>query len=129
MTPFTIDTYHAWLGVHIATVTVSLVLFLLRFALDQRGVYWRQGWPWLRWAPHVNDTLLLIAGVELCLVAGWRPWAHGWLGIKLVLLVIYILAGKRALEAPSSLTRRQYFGALALSCAGLMVGLALFKPL
>jgi uncharacterized membrane protein SirB2 len=52
----------------------------------------------VRVAPHVVDTLLLLSG--LLLAAGHRlsPLAAPWLGVKLVLLVVYIGLGMIALR-------------------------------
>lgn len=121
-------TYPAWLALHLATVAISLSLFLFRLVQDQRKVDWRIRWPWLRWLPHANDTVLLNAGVALCLVTGWRPWLHLWLGAKIALLVGYVLLGKQALSPGRGLGEKRVFGALALAAVVSMVALAIGRP-
>ena len=53
---------------------------------------------WLRWAPHVNDTLLLAAAVGLAVMSGQYPLARSWLTAKIVGLLTYILLGMVALK-------------------------------
>jgi uncharacterized membrane protein SirB2 len=48
---------------------------------------------WVRVVPHVNDTLLLLAGVYLATFVGLQPWVVA----KLVALVAYILIGMVAI--------------------------------
>lgn len=117
------------LAIHLALVVASLSLFAFRLAMDQRGIQWRKNWPWLRWLPHANDTLLLFSGIALCLIVGWRPWAHPWLGAKLTLLVLYVMAGRQALSASLPARARRRFGGLALMLVTAMVCLAALKPL
>jgi uncharacterized membrane protein SirB2 len=51
-----------------------------------------------RVAPHVNDTLLLAAGVGMAVVGGFNPLTTPWLATKLVLLLAYIGLGTLALK-------------------------------
>lgn len=118
----------SWLALHLCTVAISLSLFLFRLVQDQRSVDWRIKWPLLRWLPHANDTVLLSAGVALCLVTGWRPWLHLWLGAKIALLVGYVLLGKQALSPGRDLGEKRVFGALALAAVASMVTLAISRP-
>ena len=110
---------------HVVTAAISVCLFVWRFLLDERGHEWRGG-P-LRVLPHINDTLLLAAAVGLCLVVGWRPWLHGWLGAKVLLLVAYILLAAAAFRQDSRI-RARTFAAAALMVVCSMVLLAITKP-
>jgi uncharacterized membrane protein SirB2 len=49
---------------------------------------------WVRVVPHVNDTLLLLAGIYLATAIGLEPWIVA----KLVALVAYILIGMVAIS-------------------------------
>lgn len=49
-----------------------------------------------RVAPHVNDTLLLAAGVGMAVIGGFNPLTTPWLATKLVLLLAYIGLGTLA---------------------------------
>lgn len=79
-----------------------------------------QGSPWLRvlWvrvAPHVIDTVLLLSGVYLATLWDWATWIL----VKLVVVVIYIGLGFVALRSGTSptLQRASLAGALvAVAC-------------
>ena len=84
--------YAAVKQLHVAAVAVSWALFFLR------GVWMIAGSPrlearWVRVVPHVNDTILLLAGVYLATAIGLQPWIVA----KLVALVAYILIGMVAI--------------------------------
>jgi uncharacterized membrane protein SirB2 len=84
------ETYLLVRGLHVGCVTLSLLLFLLR------GWWlWRESplaaSPWARVVPHVNDSLLLVAGITLAVMLGQAPLVHGWLTAKLVGLLLHIL--------------------------------------
>jgi uncharacterized membrane protein SirB2 len=76
--------------------------------------------------PHVLDTLLLASGATLWIMIGWPLFS--WLGVKLALVLAYILLGMAAFRA----TGRT--GAIGLYLSALVVFLAipvlaLYKPL
>src|SRR5262245_24838609 len=82
---------------HVATVVVSWMLFFVR------GVWMIADSPrlkarWVRVVPHVNDTILLVAGVYLATFVGLQPWIVA----KLVALVAYILIGMVAITRGST---------------------------
>jgi uncharacterized membrane protein SirB2 len=84
--------YAAVKQLHVAAVVVSWTLFFLRGAwmiADSPRLKSR----WVRVVPHVNDTLLLLAGVYLATLVGLQPWIVA----KLVALVAYILIGMVAI--------------------------------
>jgi uncharacterized membrane protein SirB2 len=77
---------------HVAAVVVTWTLFLLRGAwmiADSPRLTAR----WVRVVPHVNDTVLLLAGVYLATLVGLQPWIVA----KLVALVAYVLIGMVAI--------------------------------
>jgi len=83
--------------VHIATVAVSYALFFVR------GIWMVSDSPllhrrWVRVVPHVNDTVLLAAGIWMTSIIHQYPGTHGWLTAKLAGLVLYILLGLIALR-------------------------------
>jgi len=83
--------------VHVAAVIVSYCLFVLRGAwmLADSPLLERR---WVRIVPHVNDTVLLVAGIWLATLIGQYPGTAGWLTAKLAALVAYILIGTVALR-------------------------------
>jgi uncharacterized membrane protein SirB2 len=98
---------------HIGLVLVSGGLFALRGALVLAGQSWAMARPW-RLLSYGIDTLLLTAGVTLWVLLSLNPVASPWLGVKLLLLVLYIVLGSLALKrarAPAA-RRASYTGAL-----------------
>jgi uncharacterized membrane protein SirB2 len=84
--------YAAVKQLHVAAVIVSWTLFFLRGAwmiADSPRLAAR----WVRVVPHVNDTVLLAAGVYLATLVGLQPWIVA----KLVALVGYVLIGMVAI--------------------------------
>jgi uncharacterized membrane protein SirB2 len=82
---------------HVAAVVVSYALFVLR------GVWMIRGSPmlrrnWVRIVPHVNDTVLLAAGITLAVMIAQYPFVAGWLTAKVVALLLYIGLGMVALR-------------------------------
>jgi len=82
--------------------------------------------PVLKVAPHIIDTLLLASGVTLWIIVGWPLMS--WLGLKLVLVIAYILIGIAAFRA-----RRQGLAVgLYMLALAVFVGVAFiatYKPL
>ena len=100
---------------HIGLVLISGLLFAWRGALVLAGRGWAMARPW-RLLSYGIDTLLLVAGVTLWAVQSLNPVASPWLGVKLMLLVLYVVLGSLALKrAPTpGLQRAGYAGALAV---------------
>lgn len=110
---------------HLMFVVISVILFqcraikLMLKPQSQFGKMWKI-------APHINDTLLLLTGIALFYIGNWSVF--GWLGVKIGLVVAYILLGIRCLKsAPRSLAFWQsYVGATAVIV--FILYLARFKP-
>jgi len=82
---------------HIATVHVSLILFLLRaFWMLRESPRLRDRWA--RTLPHINDTLLLAAAIAMLVVASLNPLEQPWLMAKIIGLLAYIGMGTVALK-------------------------------
>ena len=82
---------------HVTAVAVSFSLFFLRgiwMMLDSP----RLGQRWVRVVPHINDTLLLLAGVALAIMLNVSLGTNAWLVAKLVALPVYIGLGMLALR-------------------------------
>ena len=83
--------------VHVSAVIVTASFFLAR------GIWMLQGsallqHPFVRVAPHVNDTVLFISALVLATLLGQYPFVNGWLTAKVVGLVVYIGLGHVALR-------------------------------
>ena len=81
---------------HMLFVFISITLFEYRFILKllKRPI----SRP-LKVIPHINDTLLLIAGISLAVMASINPLHHLWLAAKIIALIFYIGFGAVALKS------------------------------
>lgn len=89
--------YLALRHVHIACAVLTIALFVLRGGLMIAESRWLQT-PVLRYLPHVVDTVLLSTALMLLGIVHQYPFVHGWLTVKVVLLVVYIVLGSIALK-------------------------------
>jgi len=111
---------------HIATVHLTLILFLLRGfwmlvespRLDAR---------WVRIVPHVNDSLLLFAAIAMLVVAGLNPLEQPWLLAKIFGLLAYIGLGTLALKRGKSKAIRIKALIAALGVFGYIMAVAITK--
>lgn len=118
--------YATLLKIHLATVGISLALFVLR------GV-WRMldspmlGKTWVKIVPHVNDALLLAAAIGMLVAAGLNPLDHGWLMAKIIALLVYIALGTVALKRGETALQRTLAFAGALLVFGYIAMVAVSK--
>jgi uncharacterized membrane protein SirB2 len=95
---FMADWYVPLKNLHLLTVAITALMFVLRF-------YWLQTHSpmlqrrWVRIVPHLNDTLLLLSGALLVAITHFYPFSPqgNWLTEKLFGVIIYITLGFIAL--------------------------------
>lgn len=112
-------------SIHITTVILSLAGFITR-------AYWRFFLPdklqsrRVKILPHINDTVLLLSAILLAIMLRQYPFTHGWLTAKVLLLLLYILAGSITLK--TGFSRRASLSALLVSLCSfaLIISIALF---
>lgn len=84
--------------------------------------------PLVRFGPHLIDTLLLATGIALWVMVAFSPLRLPWFGLKLILVVVYIVLGilsfRQPRQGPAVIA---YLGALGVFLA--IAWLALFKPI
>lgn len=109
---------------HVTLVGASLALFCARGL----AVLLRQAWP-LTPLPRVGsvviDTALLATGATLWWMLGLNPTVQTWLGVKLLLLLVYIVLGSIALRRGRTPAIRAAAFAGSVATVGAMVGIAL----
>ncbi|MTD26168.1 SirB2 family protein [Erwinia sorbitola] len=114
---------------HLLTVTITALMFMLRF-------YWFQTHSpmlqrrWVRIVPHLNDTLLLLSGVLLVAITHFYPFTPqgNWLTEKLFGVIIYIALGFIALGRRPRAQKVRWFAFLvALIALVVIVKLATTK--
>ncbi|WP_426008788.1 SirB2 family protein [Aeromonas salmonicida] len=110
---------------HMTLAIVSLLLFVYRWMLSLNASP-RLQQRWLKIAPHVNDTFLLLFGVLLAVTLQMNPGQQPWLMAKLIALVVYIGLGVMALKRPAR-SQKLMAGVAALAVFGYMVGAAMTK--
>jgi uncharacterized membrane protein SirB2 len=89
--------YLAIKWVHVGSVLTSITLFMLRGGLMLADSPWLRT-PVLRIAPHVVDTVLLTSALMLTTIVHQYPFVQGWLTVKVLALVLYIVLGSFALR-------------------------------
>ena len=110
---------------HMTFAIVSILLFIYRWALAiNRSPRLQQ--RWLKILPHVNDTLLLLAGVVLAVTLQMNPGSQPWLLAKLIALVVYIGLGAMALKRPDR-KQKVIAGIAALLVFNYIIGVAISK--
>jgi uncharacterized membrane protein SirB2 len=82
---------------------------------------------WVRKLSQANDTLLLLAGIAMAWLSHQYPFTHHWLTAKLLVLVIYIVAGTLALKRAKRRHSRIFFGLIAFACIGYILSVALTR--
>lgn len=112
-------------NIHILLALTSGIGFALRGFI--RLVLQRPlGHRFWKVAPHIVDTLLLASGITLWIMVGWPILS--WLGVKLLLVVTYILLGILAFRAKRQAGATAFY-LLALIVFVTIAALALHKPL
>ena len=117
--------YMAFKHLHLLLVALSVALLCLRFALRVRESGLLQQ-KFLKIAPHVVDTFLLLSAVALMFTIQQYPFVDAWLTEKVLALLAYIALGYSALKGRTAAIRWLSFLG-ALGGLGLMVRVALSK--
>lgn len=103
---------------HILVALMSGGLFALRGGFALAGARWPNAAP-VRWTSYAIDTALLTAALMLLTILPGAMFANGWLVVKLVFLVAYVVLGVYALRRAKTLRARivSFLGALlAFAC-------------
>lgn len=111
---------------HMTCAVISLLGFMLR------GWWmWRDSallrHPLTRSLPHLNDSLLLAAGIWLAVSLKQYPFVHPWLTAKLVALVAYIVAGSIALKRGRTQSVRLLAFFIALGLFAYIIAVAITR--
>lgn len=115
--------YLALKNLHLATIALTLALFVLRGVWMMAGSARLQA-RWVRIVPHVNDTVLLASGIGLAVWMQQYPLVHGWLTAKFFALIAYIVLGTVALKRGKTHRVRVAAWIAALGVFGYMVAVA-----
>ena len=122
------ELYPALKLLHLGCVVVTASAFVLR------GIWMVVDSPLLRHPltrvlPHVNDSLLLAAGIGMAAMLHQYPLVDGWLTAKLLALLLYIVLGTVALKrGPTKRIRVLAFVGALLTLSYLVAGALTRSP-
>lgn len=111
-------------AVHILCVLLSGGLFASRGALVMAGRDGIAQWAPVRYLSYAIDTTLLTAALMLLTILPGAAFANGWLAVKLVLVVFYVVLGTLALRRARSPRARAICFAAALLAYLYILGVA-----
>ncbi|OAN13017.1 hypothetical protein A3K86_15225 [Photobacterium jeanii] len=116
-------------NIHLTSVTLSILLYVYRFAMYYSTTEVKTSPKWLKVIPHINDTLLLSTGLALIGITGFIPFtdAAPWLTIKLGAVFGYIFCGFYALSKKQTVWVRWGFFTASLAWLVTVICLAVFK--
>jgi uncharacterized membrane protein SirB2 len=106
--------YFALKHLHMLCAAISIIGFIARGALRIQGSALLQR-KWIRIAPHIVDTLLLLSAIGLTFSIHQFPFTSAWLTAKLIGLFIYIFLGLVALRIAKTQTVRVVAYLLAIA--------------
>lgn len=119
-----IELYPHVKSLHIALVLVSGALFALR---GGAAALFGARWPrhaWIRYGSYTIDTFLLTSAAMLATMLPRALFANGWLTVKLVLIVVYIVLGVVAMRPSHQRTVRTACYVAALVAFIAIIGIA-----
>jgi len=97
--------------IHLLFVALLVVSFVGRVMLAEfRPAALSQ--KWLRIAPHVLDTLLLLSGLALVFQGNWLIAEYGWIVAKMLALSVFIGFGMLAMREAGTARWLAFAGAL-----------------
>ena len=110
---------------HVAFAYLTVASFVARGLLSIADSPARNA-KWIRIAPHIIDTFVLLFGIALAVTLSLSPLANGWLMAKIVGLVAYIGFGVMAMRARSKPLKILGF-VLAIASVGYIFAVAYSK--
>ena len=111
---------------HTTTAVLSIAFFTLRawWSVREAPILQRR---WVKIAPHVNDTLLLMLGILLMVMLSMWPQHHPWLAAKILALLGYIVLGTVAIKRGRTPLARGVAALASVMIFVYMLGTAVFK--
>ena len=118
--------YFAFKHMHMLCAVISIISFIIRGALAIKGSSILQK-KWIRIAPHIIDTLLILSAVGLMVSIQQYPFVNGWLTAKFIGLIVYIFLGVVTLKIAKSQPVRIAAYLLAIVTFGYIASVAVTK--
>ncbi|MDN3648685.1 SirB2 family protein [Reinekea marina] len=105
---------------HMLSAMISISFFIVRAFWSVRESPLLQQ-KWVKISPHIIDTVLLVCALYL---ASFWPLSTGWIWVKVVALVAYIIVGTFAIKRGKTPKSRGLFAIAAILIFGYIVGVA-----
>jgi uncharacterized membrane protein SirB2 len=118
--------YFAVKHLHLTLVAVSVLFFVVRFVLHMRASSIMDK-KFIKIAPHVIDTFLLLSGLALCFIIQQFPFVDPWLTEKIIAVAAYIALGIMAFKADRSKLFRFFAFIGAIGWVVFAAKIAVFK--
>lgn len=112
--------------IHEATALMSIFGFMVRGQWMLRGSP-RLQTKWVKIAPHINDTVLLVSAILLTMRVQQYPFIDNWLTAKLLALLLYIGLGMVALRLGKTRVVRISAFVMAIVTFAYIAGVALTR--
>jgi len=113
-------------AVHVTSVILSGAFFFVRglWMIYRPALLAR---PWVKKAPPVVDTILLVSALSLMFTIGQYPWTYAWLAAKATAVLVYIALGLVAITYGRTRRTRIVAWVAALFVFGYIVSVALTR--
>ena len=113
-------------SIHVICAAITITGFVLR------GFWMLTESPLLthrltRIAPHVVDTLFLLSGIFMLVIAAMNPFTQPWLLAKFVALIAYILLGMVAIRRGRTKNIRAVTFVSAIAVFGYVIGVGMAR--
>ena len=118
--------YPAVKHTHMMFIALSVIFFIVRFVLHLRQSPIMEK-KFVKVAPHIIDTFLLLSGITLCFMIQQFPLVEQWLTEKIICVVAYIVLGFMALKSNRNKLFKFFAFLGAIGWLVLAAKLAIFK--
>lgn len=121
------NTYMLIKTIHMSTAMLTALGFVLRgiWMMNESAMLQKK---LVKVLPHIIDTVLLVTAIILVVMSGQYPWVAAWVGIKIVLLVAYVVLGTFALKRGKTKQQRTLFFAISVLILLALFAVAGIKP-
>lgn len=113
--------------IHMTAAVLSLLGFILRGFWMLSDSHLLSKKP-VKILPHIIDTILLVAAIYLVVITQMYPFVVNWITAKVLLLVVYIVAGTIALKRGKTKQIKIIAFVIALLSVIGIFGIASVKP-
>lgn len=111
--------YMMFKHLHMTFAVISILGFMARGLLSILDSSIMQK-RWIKIAPHINDTLLLVSALVIMVQMQQYPFVHGWLTAKVVGLLVYIGLGVMTIRGKTNTVKVPAYLAAILVFAYIM---------